>query len=199
PRFYERGRSDLPDRWIEMVRQTLTLLGPKVLAGRMVREYVERLYTPAAQAGLVLTPDAAEELAAWKTRVRTAWHGVSIDHVETTATRATAELGTTLGLRVRVGLGDLSPDDVEVQAVSGRVDSEDRITDASTIALKAVGGPDQDGRRVYEGPLSLDRTGPYGYTVRVLPAHRLLASGAELGLVAVPSEDGVEGAGVLLR
>ncbi|MFF4018393.1 glycosyltransferase family 1 protein [Streptomyces sp. NPDC001843] len=199
PRFYERGQSQLPDRWIEMVRQTLTLLGPKVLAGRMVREYVERLYTPAAQAGRALTPDAAVELAAWKTRVRAAWHGVTVDHVETTATTATAELGTTLGLRVRVGLGDLSPDDVEVQAVSGRVDSEDRITDATTIALKAVGGPDQDGRRVYEGPLSLDRTGPYGYTVRVLPTHRLLASGAELGLVAVPSEEGVEEAGVLLR
>ncbi|MET8947488.1 glycosyltransferase family 1 protein [Streptomyces sp. NPDC004542] len=199
PRFYERGRSGLPDRWIEMVRRTLTLLGPKVLAGRMVREYVERLYTPAAQAGRALTPDAAEELAGWKARVRTAWHGVTVDHVETTATTATAELGTTLGVRVRVGLGDLSPDDVEVQVVSGRVDSEDRITDADVIALKPAGGPGPDGRRLYEGPLSLDRTGPYGYTVRVLPAHRLLASGAELGLVAVPSEEGVEGAGVLLR
>ncbi|MEU5597925.1 alpha-glucan family phosphorylase [Streptomyces sp. NPDC020298] len=199
PRFYERGQSGLPDRWIEMVRQTLTLLGPKVLAGRMVREYVERLYTPAAQAGRALTPSAAEELAAWKARVRTAWHGVTVDHVETTTTTATAELGTTLGLRVRVGLGDLSPDDVEVQVVSGRVDSEDRITDADTIALKAAGGQDADARWLYEGPLSLDRTGPYGYTVRVLPAHRLLASGAELGLVAVPSEEGVEGAGVLLR
>ncbi|MGW7261724.1 glycosyltransferase family 1 protein [Streptomyces sp. NPDC054834] len=199
PRFYERGQSGLPDRWIEMVRQTLTLLGPKVLAGRMVREYVERLYTPAAQAGRALSSSAAEELAAWKARVRTAWHGVTIDHVETTTTTATAELGTTLGLRVRVGLGALSPDDVEVQVVSGRVDSEDRITDAGMIALKAVGGQDADGRWLYEGPLSLDRTGPYGYTVRVLPTHRLLASGAELGLVAVPSEEGVEGAGVLLR
>ncbi|MEU6555915.1 glycosyltransferase family 1 protein [Streptomyces sp. NPDC046915] len=199
PRFYERGQSGLPDRWIEMVRQTLTLLGPKVLAGRMVREYVERLYTPAAQASRALPPSAAEELAAWKARVRTAWHGVTVDHVETTATTATAELGTTLGLRVRVGLGALSPDDVEVQVVSGRVDSEDRITDAGTIALKAAGGQDPDGRWLYEGPLSLDRTGPYGYTVRVLPTHRLLASGAELGLVAGPSEEGVEEAGVLMR
>ncbi|MGW0977232.1 hypothetical protein, partial [Streptomyces griseus] len=30
-----------------MVRSTLVNLGPKVLAGRMVREYVERLYAPA--------------------------------------------------------------------------------------------------------------------------------------------------------
>ncbi|MEU1519970.1 alpha-glucan family phosphorylase [Streptomyces sp. NPDC005811] len=199
PRFYERGRAGLPDRWIEMVRQTLTLLGPKVLAGRMVREYVDRLYTPAAQAHRAMNPDTARELAVWKARVRAAWHAVTVDHVETSVATTTAELGTTLALRVRVGLGDLAPEDVEVQAVSGRVDEEDRITDASTVPLKAASGPDLEGRWLYEGPLSLDRTGPYGYTVRILPSHRLLASGAELGVLAVPGEDGGAGAGVLMR
>ncbi|MFI1730052.1 glycosyltransferase family 1 protein [Streptomyces acidicola] len=199
PRFYERGRGGLPDRWIEMVRRTLTHLGPKVLAGRMVREYVERLYAPAARAHRELAPDAARELAEWKARVRAAWHRVTVDHVETSASTATAELGTTLVLRVRVGLGGLAPDDVEVQAVSGRVDGDDRIADAEGVPLKPTGGPDEEGRWVYEGPLSLDRTGPFGYTVRILPDHRLLASRAELGLVALPSEDAGEGAGVLMR
>ncbi|MEV0225342.1 glycosyltransferase family 1 protein [Streptomyces sp. NPDC050704] len=199
PRFYERGQGGLPDRWIEMVRQTLTHLGPKVLAGRMVREYVGRLYTPAAHAHRAMDPASARELAAWKSRVRTAWPHVTVDHVETTAATPTAELGSTLSLRVRVGLGDLAPDDVEVQAVSGRVDPEDRIEDGAAAPLKPTGGPDLEGRWVYEGPLSLDRTGPFGYTVRILPAHRLLASGAEVGVVAVPSEGMGEGAGVLMR
>ncbi|MFJ5779341.1 glycosyltransferase family 1 protein [Streptomyces sp. NPDC093094] len=199
PRFYERGRGGLPERWIEMVRQTLTLLGPKVLAGRMVREYVERLYAPAAHAHRALDADAARELAGWKGRLRAAWPSVGVDHLETSAAAETAELGTTLTLRVRVRLGDLAPDDVEVQAVSGRVDSEDRITDATAVPLKPVSGPDLDGHWCYEGPLSLDRTGPYGYTVRILPSHRLLASNAELGLMTTPSEEVVEAAGVLMR
>ncbi|WP_328768523.1 alpha-glucan family phosphorylase [Streptomyces sp. NBC_00286] len=199
PRFYDRGPAGLPDRWIEMVRQTLTLLGPKVLAGRMVREYVERLYAPAARAHRSMDPSSARELATWKSRIRTAWPRVTVDHVETSAATTTAELGTTMSLRVQVGLGDLAPDDVEVQAVSGRVDAEDRITDGTAIPLKPAGGPDQEGHWHYEGPLSLDRTGPFGYTVRILPTHRLLASSAELGLVAVPSEELVEAAGVLMR
>ncbi|MFI7387153.1 alpha-glucan family phosphorylase [Streptomyces sp. NPDC049813] len=197
PRFYEQGPQGLPDRWIEMVRQTLTHLGPKVLAGRMVREYVEKLYAPAARAGRAQTPDAARDLAQWKARVRRAWPRVAVDHVEASTT--SAELGATLALHVRVALGDLAPDDVEVQAVAGRVDAEDRIGEASTVALKPVGGPDEEGRWSYEGPLALDRTGPYGYTVRILPTHRLLASPAEAGLVTVPSEAVGEGAGVLLR
>ncbi|MFG2649422.1 alpha-glucan family phosphorylase [Streptomyces sp. NPDC048436] len=199
PRFYEQGPGGLPDRWIEMVRRTLTRLGPKVLAGRMVRDYVEQLYVPAARAHRTLGAEAAAELALWKARVRAAWPRVAVDHVEATATGATAELGSTLSLRVRVRLGELTPDDVEVQTIAGRVDPEDFIAEASPLPLKPVGGPDAEGRCLYEGPLALDRTGPFGYTVRILPAHRLLASGAELGLVAVPSEGTGEAAGVLLR
>ncbi|MET8974214.1 alpha-glucan family phosphorylase [Streptomyces sp. NPDC004539] len=199
PRFYERGESGLPDRWTEMVRRTLTRLGPKVLADRMVREYVDRLYTPAAHAHRAMTPDRARELADWKGRVRAAWYRVAVDHVETSTTTSTPELGSALALRVRVRLGDLRPEDVQVQALSGRVDAEDRITDATPVPLKPVNGPDGEGGWSYEGPLALDRTGPFGYTVRVLPAHRLLSSSAELGLVAVPSEELVEGGGVLMR
>ncbi|MGW2187504.1 alpha-glucan family phosphorylase [Streptomyces sp. NPDC001719] len=202
PRFYDRGAGGLPGRWIEMVRGTLTTLGPKVLAGRMVREYVERLYGPAAEAQRALGADTARELADWKRRVRDAWPGVAVDHVEAvadTALNGTAELGSTVSLRVSVTLGGLEPTDVEVQAVAGRVDPADCLSRTSTFPLKPTGAPGLDGRRLYEGPLTLDRTGPFGYTVRILPAHRLLASGAEMGLVTLPSEATGEGAGVLLR
>ncbi len=202
PRFYDRGAGGLPGRWIEMVRSTLVSLGPKVLAGRMVREYTERLYAPAAQSRRALEPGTARDLARWKAKVRAAWRGVSVDHVESvtdTAAGGSAELGATLALRVRVALGGLDPDDVEVQVVAGRVDSGDAIADAQVFPLKPAGGQDLEDRWLYEGPLALDRTGPYGYTVRVLPAHELLATGAELGLVALPTEATGEGAGVLLR
>ncbi|HCA84822.1 MAG TPA: DUF3417 domain-containing protein [Streptomyces sp.] len=202
PRFYDRGRTGLPDRWIDMVRQTLAALGPKVLAGRMVREYVQELYAPAARAHRALDAGNARELAGWKARVRAAWPGVAVDHVEAgTAAEAggSAEVGGTLTLRVRVTLDDLAPDDVEVQAVAGRVDAGDRITGARSVPLKPADAPDLEGRWLYEGPLILDRTGPFGYTVRVLPAHKLLANGAELGLMAVPSEALSEAAGVLMR
>ncbi|MFD5751166.1 alpha-glucan family phosphorylase [Streptomyces sp. NPDC127033] len=205
PRFYDRGDSGadgLPGRWIEMVRRTLVTLGPKVLAGRMVREYVERLYAPAARAHRALDGGTAAELAAWKYRTRTLWPHVSVDHVEAvaaTGTGGSTELGSTLTLRVCVGLGELRPDDVEVQAVAGRVGTDDALVDARPFPLKPAGGPDLEGRWVYEGPLALDRTGPYGYTVRVLPAHPLLATSADLGLVALPTEATGEGAGVLMR
>ena len=203
PCFYDRGvtGSGLPERWIEMVRQTLGRLGPKVLADRMVREYVERLYTPAARAHRALDASAAGRLAEWKARVRAGWPRVAIDHVESVC--ESVELGGSLALRVRVALGDLDPGDVEVQVVAGRVDESDSIAgaDAVHVPLKVSGGQAEDGSWLYEGPLALDRTGPFGYTVRVLPAHPLLAGPAEMGLVALPPDDldAREAAGVLMR
>ncbi|MCG6498584.1 alpha-glucan family phosphorylase [Kitasatospora sp. A2-31] len=199
-RFYDRGADGLPHRWIAMVRHTLVTLGPKVLAGRMVREYVDRLYTPAALAQRELAAEdhaGARELAGWKARVREAWPAVRVEHVEAECPDEAQELGSSLALRVQVALGTLEPGDVEVQAVSGRVDESDGISDARVLALKPVGGPDLDGRTRYEGSLELSRTGPFGYTVRVLPAHPRLASPAELGLVALPAESTGMDAGLL--
>ncbi|MEV6208178.1 alpha-glucan family phosphorylase [Kitasatospora sp. NPDC051914] len=203
-RFYDRGADGLPHRWISMVRHTLVTLGPKVLAGRMVRDYVERLYAPAATAQRTLAVAVggtghagARELAEWKARVREAWPAVRVEHVEAEGCREAQELGSALELRVQVSLGALEPADVEVQVVSGRVDESDRISDAAVLALKPAGGPDLEGRHRYEGSLQLGRTGPFGYTVRVLPTHHLLASPAEPGLVALPAESAGMDAGVL--
>ncbi|GAB7180906.1 alpha-glucan family phosphorylase [Kitasatospora sp. Ki12] len=199
-RFYDRDADGLPQQWIAMVRHTLVTLGPKVLAGRMVREYVERLYAPAALAQRELAGEhyaPARELAGWKAKVREAWPAVRVEHVEADCPAEAQELGSSLALRVQVALGALEPDDVEVQVVSGRVDESDGISDACLLALKPVGGPDLDGRTRYEGSLELCRTGPFGYTVRVLPAHPRLASPAELGLVALPAESAGMDAGLL--
>ena len=41
---------------------------------------------------------------------------------------------------------------------------------------------------MFAGAIPFDKAGPFGYTVRVLPNNPLLASDAELGLVATASQ-----------
>ncbi|MGI9197731.1 MAG: alpha-glucan family phosphorylase [Candidatus Nanopelagicales bacterium] len=188
PTFYQRGDDGLPHRWIERVRHTLRTLGPKVLASRMVGEYVTRLYMPAAQASREFTAHdyrLGREFAAWKARVRDAWSGVAVEHVEASGVGDAPSLGAPLHLRAHVRLDGLSPDDVVVQVVSGRVDADDRILSPQRGELTATEGYDA-GRWLFEGDLSLDRTGPFGYTIRILPRHAAMASPVELGLIAAP-------------
>ncbi len=186
PRFYDLDEVGVPTRWIEMVRHTLKSLGPKVLSTRMVREYVERLYAPAAVSSRAMNDsyEGATQLAAWKARVLAGWSGVHVDHVETEGLSDAPELGGGMDLHVFVSLGSLSPDDVEVQVVHGRVKGEDQLVDTTTMPL-ALAETYEGGRHRFEGHLQLARAGSFGYTVRILPKNPSLASPAELGLVAL--------------
>lgn len=187
PRFYDAGSDGVPRRWMEMLRQTLTSLGPRVQATRMIQDYVQRLYRPATASGRALNSDydGAKDLAAWKERVRAAWGGVSIEHVEPSSAGDAFEMGQPLWLRAFVSLGTLTPDDVDVQVVHGRVDESDELREPAVTSL-SVGETYEHGRYRFDGEIQLERTGPFGYTVRIVPKHERLASGAELGLAALP-------------
>jgi len=188
PRFYDHDRNGLPIRWIEMVRHTLTSLGPKVLASRMVAEYVERLYTPSASSSRALNGSykAAGELAAWKERIREHWAEVSIDHVESSGIGDAPELGAVVEVVAFVSLGELDPDDVDVQIVYGRVPHEETLVDTHSESLRLVQSY-EGGRHRFEGTVALTTTGPFGYTARALPSNEHLVAPAELGRVTLAS------------
>ncbi len=189
PRFYDNDAEGVPVRWIEMVRHTLKSLGPKVLATRMMRDYVERLYLESAATSRSLDGDyaCARELAEWKVRVRDSWSAVAIDHVESTGVGDSPAQGAAVEVRVFVSLGDLEPGDVDVQVVHGRVRHEDDLVDTQAESL-TLAESYEAGRHRFEGGVELAQTGPFGYTVRILPRHPLLASPAELGCVAWPTQ-----------
>ena len=154
----------------------------------MVRDYVTNLYAPAAAATHAVdrATGGAAALAGWKRRVRSAWSGVAVDHVES-LDGDQVEVGAKIHVSALVRLGDLSPDDVEVQLVTGRMGSdEERLYDPRVNPFPtgiAVDG----GLRRYEGWVEAKRAGAIGYTVRVVPHHPLLASPAEMGLATLPA------------
>ena len=184
-RFYDRDEQGLPLRWLAMVRHTLATLGPKVQATRMVREYVERLYVPAAAAGRALDGvgyAGARDLAAWKASVRAAWEHVGVDHVESVGVDEVAHVGDTLHVRAYVSLGSLRPEDVAVQAVHGRVSESDELSAVRHQDLAWVEAYEA-GRHAFAGDVLLPTAGPFGYTVRIVPRHEHLGSAADTGLV----------------
>jgi starch phosphorylase len=186
PLFYEDGGDGVSHGWVEMVRHGLRSLGPLVQADRMVGDYVTRLYAPAARASRALAADqadAARQLSAWKARVRQAWDGVRIEHVE--ADGAEPALGAVLDVRVTASLGALTADDVCVEVVYGRLGDDDELVEPSQVVLAADDSAPGPQTR-FSGPVELGQPGPFGYTIRILPFHPLLASPADLGLVTYP-------------
>jgi len=187
PRFYDVDHDAVPGRWIEMVRHTLKSLGPKVLATRMVRDYVRQLYTPAAVTGRALNSDykGATELASWKKQVRAGWADVRVEHVESHGVGDNPEVGSVLTVRAFVALGGLTPDDVAVEVVHGVIDGDDDLVQTTITKLELADSYD-GGRYRFDGEVQLKRGGAFGYTVRVVPRHSVLSSASEMGLVALP-------------
>ncbi|WP_411699429.1 alpha-glucan family phosphorylase [Conyzicola sp.] len=186
PRFYDRGDDGVPHRWVQSIRHTLSTLSPSLSADRMVREYVERLYIPAAVAEETISANAyqpARELALWKARVVEAWPAVHVTHVESGGVDAVPQVGDTLHLRAQVELGGLTADDVSVEVVYGRARDGDRLIDTQLAVLEPT--TDTGDAATFAGTVPLGRAGSFGYNVRVVPRHPLLASAAEMGLIAV--------------
>ena len=190
-RFYDRNEHGIPARWVEMVRHTLQVLGPKVLASRMVRDYTEKYYAPAA-ASLHRTIEpvdgvpfgAARQLAAYRQRAEDAWPKIQITDVDSYGLPDTPLLGSELTLTATVQLAGLRPDEVVVEAVVGRVDAGDVLVEPETVPMAHTGTAD-GGNEVFTTTTPLPVSGPVGYTVRVLPHHPLLAADTELGLVTL--------------
>ncbi|HEX2575739.1 MAG TPA: alpha-glucan family phosphorylase, partial [Aquihabitans sp.] len=180
PLFHDRQGSSVPRGWLRRVKANLSSLGPQVVASRMVRDYVTELYEPTAAAADALRGDhhaRARELAAWKVRALAGWEAVKVDSVE--ASDDVADLGATREVCVTVALGDLTPDDVAVQLVHGRVGQHDQL---ESPVVTALGCDDAEARpAVYRGSVPCDRPGRYGFTVRVAPAHADLPTPLDLG------------------
>ncbi|MCU1638615.1 MAG: glycogen phosphorylase [Microbacteriaceae bacterium] len=191
PRFYDRGSDGVPTRWVQSIRHTLTTLSPQLSADRMVQEYVTRLYVPAAEAERTISASSysgARELSAWKERVRDMWPNVAVTHVESGGVDAVPEVGDVLHVRAHVHLDGLSPEDVAVEVVYGRAREGDLLETPEHVPLTPEAETDPQGGAVpFIGNVPLSRAGSFGYNVRVVPFHPLLATSAEMGLIAVAS------------
>lgn len=180
PKFYDRDERGVPQSWMEMVRDSISLVGPQVSAERMVRDYVTELYLPAGRSGrrVNATETAAREFAEWQQKVVREWPAVQIHDVKNESGNVVA--GGDVVISAEVSLGTLTADDVRVEAVVGEKGPGSEILAPRTVEMK----PAEGGR--YEGWMHIDRPATLGFTVRVVPKHDLLHSPAELGLVRTP-------------
>ena len=168
---------DGTDNWWDMVRHNWASIGPVFTASRMVRDYVEHLYEPAAaQADVFADHDFAvgRQLTAWKASILAMWPKVSIDVVTVNATGGSD--GPAFEVTATVSLGSISPTDVVVEAIHGPVGGEDVLISRHATALR----PGDSG--LWQASLTPAENGPYGVTVRVRPTHPAFAHPLETGL-----------------
>jgi starch phosphorylase len=177
PEFYDRDATGLPRNWIQRIRHSMATLTIAFSSNRMMLDYVERAYLPAARRLRERTASAGalcRDLVAWSDRLQRHWGEVRIGQPRT------AQDTNGSGFVVPVYLGEITPDDVRVELYADPIDE----TSAPAVVLLDRGDAIAGAANgfLYRGSVSAARS-PNDYTARVIPAHSHAVVPLELPLI----------------
>ena len=177
PLFYARDEGGLPRRWLSHVRQSMALLTPRFSANRMLTEYVERLYAPAAATLWVREASGFEKagsLADWERSLRAHWPAVEIGALEA------REQDGRLCVSVAVTLGAIDASSVSVELYADPVGDEPAVR-APMERRESLPGLANGAR--YQVELRTARP-LWHFTARAMPSRDGVSIPSELPLIA---------------
>jgi glycogen phosphorylase len=185
PLYYAKPDGKLPLAWLQLMRESIRSVTPVFNTHRMVKEYTERLYIPAAKSYEDFSRDdcaGATQLSRWKSKIRKDWPQVRIEDVQiSNKDRQNIPVGESLQLSARVHLGGVDPKNVRVEAYHG--ESENGGIKNPSVTVLNEASQNGDGTYVYHGSVPASESGAYGFSVRVVPTHPRLMQQHELRLI----------------
>jgi starch phosphorylase len=186
PLFYAKPDGRLPLAWLQLMRESIRTVVPEFNTHRMVREYNEKLYEPAARAHAVLAQGGgkkAVELSRWKEQMRKEWPQITIEKVEVpTTVHGAIQAGASLTVSAVVHLGTIAPGEVKVEVYYGPTENEE-IAQPEIAELPLKKPTTEKGKYQFEGSIRAAESGSYGLSVRVVPRHENLTQAHELRLI----------------
>jgi starch phosphorylase len=172
PAFYERRADGLPRNWISRMKASIAVLCPEFNMHRMIKQYTNEYYLVAHNRYRELSADGgskAKAFTGWLYRVEAAWPRLRLESVEGSVLEV--DLGGQVKLSARVFLDSLTPEDIMVESMMGRVGADGELTDLAATPMHA-GEQSSPGNYLFQCVIQPKaRSGLYGYAIRVLPRH----------------------------
>jgi starch phosphorylase len=171
PIFYDRRDQSSSPEWIRRSKLSMMNLSCEFDARRMVSEYDHKLYQKAHEADTQIRAGnlaLAHDRARWSARIAEVWD--QIEFLETaSAPVEPVTSGHSVPVRAVVEMAGLSPDDVRVEVVIGKVGTTGSLEETETFLLPPT---EQNGSvAVFSSVLTPQFTGRLGYALRISPNH----------------------------
>jgi len=170
PAFYKKKRGNPPVKWIRMMKESMKMALLNFSSHRMVKDYTDRFYVPASINIKKLTDNnsrQAIELSETKAKLVKLWKDIRIEK-PLFAAKENLIVGDTFRMTANVYLGELTPDDVEVQIYFGKLTSLEQRSGGRTRQMNLY-DKSEDGTCIYACTLTCTDSGRFGYTARVIP------------------------------
>lgn len=182
PLYYEREHLSYSLGWIKRSMASMRTMIPNFNASRMVKDYVQQLYSKAVKQGAKMQQDggqAAKELTRWKQHVRSCWPSVGLKVLELPPETLTS--GDEAFIRVEAKLAGLKAQDVRVECQIGQQDNKGDFE----VVKRYIFNIDKEVNDVvcYRLKLDGDLTGLQSFRVRAYPWKEALSHPLEMGLM----------------
>lgn len=171
PMYYSGREDGVPDEWVRRMKQCLMNISPMFNCQRMVQEYMDTMYTPAhgGYEGIRASNfQLARERSHWNAGVQRVWNDVRFVELGP-GPEASLMSGVSIPMRAVVDLAGLTPDDVRVEAIVGRVGVTGQLEE--TLAFKLPAIEQRGSAYVFQEQFVPHQTGRLGYAVRISPNH----------------------------
>ncbi len=166
PAFYQRDEMGVPRKWVAMMKESMSELTPEFSSNRMLRQYVEEYYIPAAKSFVKRSKNngkIGEKIFMWQQAIEKHWKNIYFGNIECSRQE------NSYVVRIQVYLDDLAPDMVEVQCYAEPADERQRPEIHSMKPKEPLKGAING--YLYETQIVSDR--PFSdYTPRIVPRYQ---------------------------
>jgi starch phosphorylase len=176
PEFYDRDKNGIPKAWVARMRESMARLSPRFSANRMVRDYTELHYLPAANAYRQRAAEqgaAARNLVDWQNSLAAKWPALRFGAVSV-ETREGQH-----GIAAEIYLHNVNPEMIRVELYADGVNGESSVRQKMT-RVKAP--TEESGSSIYQASVPAARPAS-DYTARIMPHYDSLAVPLETGWI----------------
>ena len=184
PTYYEKDENGISEKWMKIMKNSITSTGGKYSTSRMLVDYTNNLYIPLCN----LTKkyyeniDNVAEFNLWKKNLYTNWKDIKITQ-KNNLNNITMDAGNNIDVKCEVQLPNVDVSNVMSQCYYGKILDNGIVENVSIIPMKLSSKNEENKTYEYTAKIELKTGGNYGYTFRVMPKHEMLLDSENLNLV----------------
>jgi glycogen phosphorylase len=170
PCFYSKKAGDISFLWTRKMKSSMKMIMERFCSLKMVSEYYTRFYETAARRHDELLANNAEEalfIAARARRYRNLWKQIRVEPPQRERS-GSFQVDDAFRITTAVHLGELSPDEVDVEIYYGPIKQVEECLKGDT-QLMAVEENFGNGAYRYGCTMTCQHSGRFGFTARVIP------------------------------
>ncbi len=185
PLYFDYNDEQVPNRWVQFIKNTITEVAPNFTMKRMLEDYQQKFYSKLIKRARLVRKDnfkAAGEYAIWKHDMRNKWHGIKMEKLMVPdASHSPLTLDDTFSTEVTLYTNGIDQEHIGVEVIFGKkIQGEvKKILYKKEMTLVET----NDNKARFSADIPAFKAGAFSYAFRIYPKHNLMPHRQDFSIV----------------